>query len=113
MPTAQDLRNRINGFDRSEYEEFAVAQMDSWLKRINEIEGIGAILDSPAIQDRIKRLEKEIKDIEVKLLTVRDMTELERHNLLDRKDLYFEFINSFDVDKSLEGIATEVEKNLC
>ncbi len=113
MPSAQDLRDRINGFDRSEYDEVAVAQMDGWLRRIDELEGIGALAEATAIKDRIKRLENEIKDIENKLLTVRDMTELERHNLLDRKDLYREFINSFDVDKSLENISTEINKNLC
>lgn len=109
----QELRDQINGIDRNEYDEVALAQFDRWLKRLDELEGIGVLVDSSPIQSMIKRLEGEIRDIERRLLEVRSITDLERLNLLDRRDLYREFTNSFSVDKSLESMSAEIKKSIC
>jgi len=113
MIDSQALLDRINKVDRGECDEALSAELDHWASYIGELESIRAVSETDAIKRIIRNREEQIKEIDAKLLGVRQMTELERLNLLDRRDLFREFINSFDVDNRLAVLAKEVEENLC
>lgn len=109
---SQDLLDKLDNLNRDEYDETSQATFDAWKKRIEDLEAIRAIAKTDVIQGLVKKYREAIKQTEVLLLTKRKMPELERENLLDQKDLFQDFINTFDVDKSLDNLANEIEKHL-
>lgn len=108
MITSDMLLTRIQKIDRSEYDDLVNRQLDHWIQRIQETEIQKAIVENRFIRDRLEEYQKEIKEIEEILLEKRSLPELERLNLLDKKDLYKKFIQSFDPHIVLEAIAEEL-----
>lgn len=106
------LIDRIKKQDRSECDESLTQEMDKWLKRLDELNALKILADHFVIKDLIAEYENQIKSIDAKLLGQRVMTDLERLNLLDRKDLYKDFIHFFDAEARLEELSRIVSENL-
>ena len=72
------------------------------------------LLDNPAIKDKVKELNQDIENCNSQLLTQREMTEVERARIFDKKDLFereLEFYNC-DFDKKLSNIKGQLTKEL-
>lgn len=111
MIDANELKDKIKKI-RNEYEESEQGIFDSWLKRIENVEALRVLADHFIIKDLIKELNEEIEVLEDVLLNSRELTEVERLNMLDRREFYRGFINRFGVDKVLEEINSQLNNSL-
>uniref|UniRef100_A0A6H1ZBY5 Uncharacterized protein n=1 Tax=viral metagenome TaxID=1070528 RepID=A0A6H1ZBY5_9ZZZZ len=108
----QDVLKKLQNLNRGEYDEASLMMIDAWAKSIEELEAKSAIAKLDVIQNMISGYAGSITGIDEILLFKRDLEPLERLNLLDRRELFQNFINSFDVDKQLNDLTTEINNNL-
>lgn len=106
------ILDKIKKQDRSECAPELLSAMDAWEQEIARLEGLKAIAGHAAIKEMVKKYTEKITEIVRRLSTERKMPELDRENLLDRKELYTDFISTFDVDEAANLLAAEVDKHL-
>lgn len=112
MFDAQTLIAKLNKVDRNEYDDVALATLDQWIKQIEEIEALRAVSENFIIKDKLESYRNRVESINCDLLEKYELPELERKVLLKEKNLYLDFINSFDPEMRLKTIAKEIENNL-
>lgn len=99
---------RIEGVMR-EYEDDDKPQLQKMIEDISHTGALEVLADHFAIKDFITLLAGRIVEINKLLGEKRRMDELERENLLDRKGLYQEFIDMFDIEKKLSSMEKIVD----
>lgn len=109
MIDAQNLLTKLKNQEREECDEVLCHQLDDWISQIEVLEALRALSDHFVIKDMIAGYVERLRGLDKILLEKRKMTEVERENLLDRKDLYKEFIHSFNAEDRLSEIAKDIE----
>lgn len=117
MIDSKNLLARINKIDRDEFEKDGSGDMlDEWIQQINEIEGLQAISETFVIKEMLMRYQNDVDTMNQILLSKPSgegpgkLSDLERNNILDKKLLYTEFIQSFNAEAKLAGIERQIEK---
>lgn len=107
-----DILARLSRVNLSEYDASTAQTIEAWVHRVQTIESIKAAGTLDVIKELIAKYESEVKTIESTLLNSRELKELDRLNLLDKKELYESFINTFNVDNSFEKLSAEIDNLL-
>lgn len=92
-----------------EYDEGAKELFYSYQKQLQDIKSIEAIVEVPVIQALLQKYTTEIEQICDKLVTVRNLSLLERENLLDKQALYKDFIKTFDMKERYSELLKAIE----
>lgn len=109
---ATELKHRIGKIDTTGYDEQDMAEISSWINKIEELEALDADSQSFITKERVSRYQKEIGNMEKRLLSDRDLDRLGRLNLMDRVALYKEFISSFDAESQLKALEAHINQSL-
>lgn len=112
MADFDTLGDRLKNLDRSEYDESALAAIDSWKSRLEELRARKEFSNNFIVKDLIASYQQKILDIDRILLEKRPLPELERERLLDQKAMYRDLTNSFDVTHSLQALEKAINENL-
>lgn len=112
MIDPQSLIDKIKGADHSKYEPVLLNEMASWIEQLQNIQARQALFDNFIITEMLEELRGKIVAMNTALLEERSMPELKRENLLDRKELYQEFIDRFNPTARLEEFSRIIEDNL-
>jgi hypothetical protein len=107
--TASTLISKINSFNRSEYDSRVNGLLDGFLEAVREVQAVEAIAESDIIKKLIGKCESRVKEMDARLLTERKLSDLDRENLLDRKELYRDFMSTFDPGKRYEDIDRAID----
>lgn len=110
--TAQHVQDRLNSFDRSQYDATALAMLDSYQEAFLDVQLAEAAADLPIIKKLVAKYTTAIKSLESSLLTKRKMPELERENILDKIELYRDFTRTFDATDAYAQILKGLDDNL-
>lgn len=90
-----------------------LARFQAMRKRLEDLMLYDSIKDSEAIKEIRAHCRDEMVSICRKLLNARDIADIERARLFDRKDLYEWFLGLFgDITKELEQIEKELDDEL-
>lgn len=108
----KQLIARIRKIDRSEYEESALQQFDSWIRELEEFDAKRAYAEHFITKEYVAELKTEIAAIEDTLLNTRGLDKYERDLLLDKKTMYTRFVQRFEVGPDLEELARTIEESL-
>lgn len=111
--TPEDLIQKINKLDKSEYEEDAIAQMEAWKKQLELSIARRSLAENGVVKEILEDLRRQIDEINASLLEKsRIMHLLERPYeliaLYDKRELYQNFLAKFDTSDS-EEIARALE----
>lgn len=109
---ATELLHKLRSIDRKEYEDEALAQIDGWIRQIDELSTLEALSTHFMVERWIKEDKAEIASIEDILIHKRDLEMHERNLLLDKKTMYTKNVHRFDPDVQLSEIAKTIDDSL-
>lgn len=111
-PKATELLSKLRSLDRGEYAEEALAQVDAWIKRIEEMDSLDALSTHFLVKQWMEEDKAEIQNIEDILINKRDLEKHERNLLLDKKTMYTKNVHRFDSSVQLDELAKTIDENL-
>ena len=91
-------------FDDESREDFK-----NWIKDIEEYEELKKLREHFLIKRLLDGLSAQIPSLETVLKQKRDITEIARLNIMDRIDMYNEFINTFNVEERLHSLENKLK----
>ncbi len=110
MANTQELRQIIEN-KRAEYSDEDQPQFQKLVADLQKADAMDALAQHWAMKEFLELLKGRIAGLNQVLSEKRKIDELERENMLDRKELYQEFINLFDLQKQKNTIE-EIIKTL-
>lgn len=88
-------------------------QILDWEKDLQKAKMKKKLADSEAMQIILKDLEDKIKDMNRVLMEADELDEFERSRIMDRKKLYFWFMNIFQSsEETIKNIELSIDENL-
>ena len=92
-------------FDDESQQQFQV-----WLGELEDLEEYGKLAKHYLVGKLIAKFQKEIVSLNGILLAKRQLETVERLNIMDRIDLYKEFINLFSIESRTTSIQEKLSK---
>ena len=110
MIDAQQLIDSLKKQDLTNYEDVVTHTVAKWINQIEEIQASASLKEHFIIKNLIEKFRQKIIELDRQLLTQRKLPEMERELILDRKELYQEFITEFDTKHQLEEMERKIRE---